>query len=180
MGNTKRRISQRHIWRRHILIFVSTGSRKFQFDRLIKQVDYLAEQGLIEEKVFAQIAETTYIPKYIEYKRYLSPEEFSGIQENADLIITHAGTGALIGALKKGKQVIAVPRLFKYGEHSDDHQLQVAEALENEGYLRVVMDMDELYETIIKCKTEPITKIYNKPSNVLPIIENQIMKWFEE
>lgn len=156
------------------MIFISTGSRKFQFDRLIKKVDELVGKGIITEDVFAQIAETTYIPKNIQYKRYLSPDEFKKYQTEADLIVTHAGTGALIGALKLGKQVIAVPRLAKYKEHSDDHQLQVAEALEKEGYLRTVIDMDMLGEIIMLSRTEPIVKKYDKPSNVLQIIEEFI------
>ena len=45
--------------------------------------------------------------------------------EKANIVITHGGTGAIIGAVKKGKKVIAVPRLAKYGEHVDDHQLQL-------------------------------------------------------
>lgn len=156
------------------MIFISTGSRKFQFDRLIKKVDELAGKGIITEEVFAQIAETKYIPKNIQYKKYLSPEEFKRYQTDADLIISHAGTGALIGALKLGKQLIAVPRLAKYNEHSDDHQLQVAEALEKEGYLRIVVDMDKLGEVIELSKKEPIVKKYDKPSNVVPIIEQFI------
>jgi len=44
-----------------------------------------------------------------------------------DTVITHGGTGAIIGAVKKGKKVIAVPRLAKFGEHVDDHQLQLIE-----------------------------------------------------
>lgn len=162
------------------MIFVSTGSRKFQFDRLIKKLDELVADGTITDKVFAQIAETQYIPQNFEYKRYLNPDEFSACQEKAEIVITHAGTGALIGALKKEKQVIAVPRLAKYNEHSDDHQTQVAGALESEGYLRVVLDMDDLGAVVGKCYTDPIVKKYDKPSNVLPIIRNQIKEWFED
>ena len=162
------------------MIFVSTGSRKFQFDRLLKALDELVEQGVIREPVFAQIAESSYIPQNYEYKRYLSPEEFSKYQNDAALIISHAGTGALIGALKKGKQLIAVPRLAKYGEHSDDHQTQVAGALESEGYLRVVLDMNDLGAVIQKCAEDPIKKKYDKPSNIIPIIEKQIEEWFCE
>lgn len=158
------------------MIFVSTGSRKFQFDRLIKKLDEIAND--IQEPIFAQIAETTYLPQNYQYKRYLSPEEFSEYQERADLIISHAGTGALITALKKGKQVIAVPRLAKYGEHSDDHQLQVAGALSDEGYLRVVTEMDDLAKIIDESIKKPIQKKYDKPSNVVPIIEEYIDRWF--
>ncbi len=158
------------------MIFVSTGSRGFQFNRLIMKLDEVATH--LDEPIFAQIAETSYLPQHFEYKKYLSQEEFSSYQDKADLIITHAGTGALITALKKGKQVIAVPRLRKYHEHSDDHQLQVAEALRSEGYLRVVIEMDELEKTILECRNNPIEKKYDKPSSIVPIIEEYIDKWF--
>ena len=153
------------------MIFVSTGSRKFQFDRLLKALDNLVAQGEIKDKIFAQIAESSYLPQNYEYKRYLSPEEFSKYQQDAFLIISHAGTGALIGALKKEKQVIAVPRLAKYGEHSDDHQTQISSVLANEGYLREVLDMEELGKTIELAYESPIMKKYDKPSNILSIIE---------
>ena len=156
------------------MIFISTGSRKFQFDRLLKALDELVEQGVIKDTVFAQIAESTYIPRHYEYKRYLSPEEFSKYQNEAFLIVSHAGTGALISALKKEKQVIAVPRLAKYGEHSDDHQTQISSVLAGEGYLREVLDMDDLGKTIQLAYEDPIKKKYDKPSNIIAIIDEFI------
>jgi len=160
------------------LIFVSTGSRKFQFDRLLKELDVLVERGKIKDTIFAQIAESEYIPKNYKYKRYLSSEEFSKYQEEAVLIISHAGTGALISALKKGKQVIAVPRLAKYGEHSDDHQTQISGVLAEEGYLRQVIEMENLEKVIRLTYEEPIVKKYDKPSNIIALIERQIAEWF--
>lgn len=153
------------------MIFISTGSRKFQFDRLLETVDKLVEANIIQDTVFAQIAESTYIPQNYQYKRYLGPDEFSKYQEEAFLIISHAGTGALISALKKEKQVIAVPRLSKYGEHSDDHQTQISGALAGEGYLREVLDMEKLGETIELAYSNPIVKKYDKPSNIIQIID---------
>lgn len=153
------------------MIFVSTGSRKFQFNRLLQALDGAIEAGIIQDKVFAQIAESTYIPQRYEYKRYLSPEEFTRRQEEAFLIISHAGTGALIGALKKGKQVIAVPRLHRFGEHSDDHQTQISSALAQEGYLREVLEIEKLGETIRLAYENPIVKKYDKPSKVVDIID---------
>ena len=52
--------------------------------------------------------------------------------------------------------------------------MQVADALEKEGYLRVVYDMEKLCETIALSKTNPIMKKYDKPSNVVGIIEDFI------
>jgi UDP-N-acetylglucosamine transferase subunit ALG13 len=156
------------------LIFVCVGSREYPFDRLLKKIDELVLEKVVSEKIFAQIGQSTYLPQTFEYVRFLSAADFEMYQNKADLIISHAGTGALISALKKGKQVIAVPRLAKYGEHIDDHQIQIAEVLEAEGYLRNVLDINELCHVIRACRERPITKRYLKKSNVLDIIINYI------
>ena len=107
-------------------IFITLGSQKFQFNRLLKAVDELLERGTIEaDDVFAQIGYSDYLPKNFNYKKFLDRDEFNREMEKADIVITHGGTGAIIGAVKKGKKVIAVPRRAKYGEHVDDHQLQL-------------------------------------------------------
>lgn len=153
------------------MIFVTTGSRAFQFDRLIKKLDELVTDGTITDHVIAQIGATSYEAKNLECYPFLDMEQFKLYQDKAILIISHAGTGALIGALKKGKNIIAVPRLYKYGEHSDDHQTQISSLLANEGYIREVLDMDKLGETILQALEHPITKKYNRPSNIVSIIE---------
>lgn len=103
------------------MIFVTLGSQKFQFDRLLQAVDELQT----DEEIFAQIGYSEYKPKHFKYKRFLDRDEFDKIMDSSNIVITHGGTGAIIGAVKKGKKVIAVPRLKKYGEHVDDHQIQL-------------------------------------------------------
>lgn len=158
------------------MIFVCVGSREYQFDRLLKKLDELVEQGEIKDTIFAQIGQSTYLPKHYKYKRFLSENEFKSYQYNADLIISHGGTGALIGALKMGKQVIAVPRLAKFGEHIDDHQTQVAGVLANEGYLKCILDINDLNKCIKDLKEYPIIKKYNKSSMIISIVEDFIQK----
>lgn len=152
------------------MIFVCVGSREYGFDRLIEKVDQLVGRGAITDNVFAQIGNSTYIPQNYDYARFLSMDEFKEYQRKADLVITHGGTGAIIGALKLGKQVLVVPRLAKYGEHIDDHQTQVADVLKSEGYVRCVLEMDRLLDIINVFKEQPITKRYDKPSQVIDII----------
>lgn len=107
-------------------IFITLGSQKFQFNRLLKAVDELCEKKAVAaEDIFAQIGYSDYTPENYNYKKFLDREEFSVEMGKADIVITHGGTGAIIGAVKKGKKVIAVPRRAKYGEHVDDHQLQL-------------------------------------------------------
>ena len=154
------------------MISVCVGSRDYQFNRLLEALDKLVASGEVKDKIVAQIGQSEYEPKNYEWHRYLDRDAFKNYQEEADLIISHGGTGALIGALKLEKQVIAVPRLAKYGEHIDDHQTQVSGVLAKNGYLREVLDMDKLGEAIALSKTDPIVKKYDKPSNVVNIIND--------
>ncbi len=153
------------------MIFVCVGSRDYQFNRLLKKIDELVESGAIQNKVFAQIGQSEYEPQHYEWQRFIDRDNFKKYQTEADLIISHAGTGALIGALKLEKQVIAVPRLMKYGEHIDDHQTQISGVLAEEGYLREVLDIEKLGETIKLAYSDPIVKKYDKPSNIISIID---------
>lgn len=158
------------------MIFVCVGSREYQFNRLLEKLDYLVEEKKINEEIFAQIGQSSYLPKHYKYERFIGNTEFKEYQQAAEIIISHGGTGALIGALKMEKQVIAIPRLAKFGEHIDDHQTQVAEVLAKEGYLRYVLDINNLFESIYDAKINPITKKYAKPSQVLNVINNFIAK----
>lgn len=107
------------------MIFVTLGSQKFQFDRLLQKLDELVEQGVITEEITAQIGASNYLPKHFPYVRFMDREQFAATMDACDIVVTHGGTGVIINAVKKGKKVIAVPRLAKYKEHVDDHQLQL-------------------------------------------------------
>lgn len=176
MGILTRNISRCRIWGEFILIFVCVGSREYQFNRLLKEIDDLIEENRVTEDVFAQIGQSSYLPKNYEYERFLSANEFKKKQESAHLIISHAGTGALMGALKLGKKTIAVPRLEKFGEHTDDHQLQIASVLEEQGYLKKVIEISQLEKYIDKILIDGTIKKYNKESKVLEIIDTYIQE----
>ena len=45
------------------MIFVTVGTHEQQFNRLIKEVDRLVEEGIIKEEVFIQIGYSDYDPK---------------------------------------------------------------------------------------------------------------------
>lgn len=105
------------------MIFVTVGTHEQPFDRLLKEVDYLVEKGVITEEVFIQTGYSTYIPKYCKWSKLLSFDKMNELMEKADIIITHGGPATFMSAIAKGKKPIVVPRLEKYGEHVNDHQL---------------------------------------------------------
>ena len=147
------------------MIFVTLGSQKFQFDRLLQAVDELKT----DEEIFAQIGYSNYKPQNYEYKKFLDRDEFENVMDKADIVITHGGTGAIIGAVKKGKKVIAVPRLKKYGEHVDDHQLQLVEQFKDLNLICACKNVDKLDEAV---KIVQRTKYSCYQSNTFNIIQN--------
>ena len=106
------------------MIFVAVGTQKFPFNRLLKGIDDLIEQGQLEEEVFAQIGHSDYVPRNYGYQDFLTKEDFQNYISNCDVLITHSGVATIIAGMKLEKPVVVVPRFASYGEHVDDHQLQ--------------------------------------------------------
>lgn len=151
------------------MIFVTLGSQKFQFNRLLKKIDELIENKIIKEEVFAQIGTSDYKPNNYKYVDFMHADAFAEMEGKADILITHGGTGAIIGAVKKGKKVIAVPRLAQYGEHVDDHQVQLLRQFDEMGIIEACYEPDSLDLNIKEIKD----KTYNPYiSNTDAIIES--------
>ena len=126
------------------MILVTVGSQKFQFNRLLEKIDELISKGIITENVFAQIGVSDYKPKQYEYVDFMTQDEFNKKLEQATIVITHAGTGVIVNAVKKGKKVIAIPRLKEYGEHVDDHQIQLIKQFEELNFIEPCYELDDI------------------------------------
>ena len=144
------------------MIFVTLGSQKFQFNRLLIELDKLVEEKKICNDIFAQIGYSDYKPKNYEFKEFLDREQFAEFMDKCDTVITHGGTGAIVGAVKRDKKVIAVPRLAKFGEHVDDHQLQIIDQFTNMNFIVGVKDTNEIYEALELLKTMKFKKYINQ------------------
>ena len=154
------------------MIFVTLGSQKFQFDRLLQTIDQLLEQKIITDEVLAQTGYSTYTPRHFQAIAFMDRDTFAENMSKASFVITHAGTGAIIGAVKNGKKVIAVPRLAKYGEHVDDHQLQIVEQFTELGLIEPCLDTRELataYETA--CNKTYLPYVSNTQTMIASISE---------
>jgi len=153
------------------LIFITVGSREYQFDRLLKKIDKIFIDNKINIECFAQIGNSAYIPQNYEYKRFLNSIEFETFQNKATLIISHGGTGSLMTAIKKGKKVIGVPRNSAFKEHVDNHQFQIIETLTKQGFIvsDTSSDLNQL-ENFILNKDKIRTKPYNSINKIHQII----------
>jgi UDP-N-acetylglucosamine transferase subunit ALG13 len=115
------------------MIFVILGTQKQSFKRLLQEIDNC--KFLRNEEIVAQVGHTKYVSEKIKTIDFLEEEEFNNYIEKSEFVITHGGVGSIFSALLKGKKVIAVPRLKKYTEHVDDHQVEICEKLANMGYI---------------------------------------------
>lgn len=133
------------------MIFVTVGTHEQPFDRLLKEVDYLVEKGVITEEVFIQTGYSTYIPKNCKWSKLLSFDKMNVLLEKADIIITHGGPATFMSAIAKGKKPIVVPRQHRFDEHVNDHQVEFARNVaQRMGTIIPVEDISTLGDVIKK------------------------------
>jgi UDP-N-acetylglucosamine transferase subunit ALG13 len=127
-------------------IFVVVGTQE-PFDRMVKTIDLWARNNSTHS-IFAQISRAEYKPEFIGFTDFISPELFDQHFNEADLIVSHAGMGTIISALRHSKPIIVMPRLASMHEHRNDHQLATAKSFEKLGYVKAVYSEKELYNEL--------------------------------
>ena len=127
------------------MIFVIAGTQE-PFDRMLRAIDEWAVGQ--DHFIFAQIADAKYKPANFSFVDFISPLEFNENFKKADIIISHAGMGTIIMALEHQKPILVMPRLAKFGEHRNDHQLATAKGFEKLGLINVAYDEIELLQKL--------------------------------
>lgn len=117
------------------MIYITLGTQGADFSRCLKMVEQLIEDENIQDEVIAQVGNTAYRPKNMKCFEYVTETDYQKYIAEANVIVTHAGSGALFSCIKKGKKAIAVARLAKYGEMVNDHQTELVRKLTEGGYL---------------------------------------------
>lgn len=127
------------------MIFVTVGMHTAGFERLVRKMDDIAATR--DEEVIMQIGHTRYVPQNARSFKFVGEHELKRLCREARVVVTH-GAMTIIDALQEGTPVIAVPRLHKYGEHINDHQLYFVQELQKSGKVVAVYDVDELGEAL--------------------------------
>lgn len=156
------------------MILVTLGTQDKTFIRLLEKIDALIEKGLIKDQVVVQSGYTKYHSSNMEIFDLIPQDEFNSLMEKADIIITHGGVGSIISALEKGKKVIAIPRLAKYGEHINDHQTQIVSKFNSLDYLIGLQEVDELEPALKKIKKFKPKKFIHDNSKMLNLVSKLI------
>ena len=112
------------------MIFVTVGTHEQPFDRLLKWIEKMVEDKIIDEEVIIQKGYTDYEPKHCKNFKLIGYEEMQKYIAEARIVITHGGPASFIAPLSIGKIPIVVPRKKDYNEHVNNHQLEFAREVE--------------------------------------------------
>jgi len=130
------------------VIFITVGTEKFPFDRLLKAIDAGIESGRINHDVFAQCGTSEYAPINYAHTDFLSFDEMLVKIQQADIVVSHSGVGSTLLCLSLGKIPVLFPRSAQRGEHLDDHQLEFTRQMEKHGMVIAAYSEQELLSAI--------------------------------
>lgn len=145
------------------MILVTLGTQKQPFTRLLEQI----EKSNIKDEIIVQAGHTKFESEKMQIFDFIDYGKMEKLVEKADLIITHGGTGSIVGPLKKGKKVIACARLKKYGEHVDDHQEQIVNTFSEVGYILKLEEKDNLDNLVKQIKKQKMEVFHSNTENFM-------------
>jgi UDP-N-acetylglucosamine transferase subunit ALG13 len=132
------------------MIFVTVGTMHLDFARLINKMDAIAAHT--GERVVIQTGLSPTQPMSCEHFSFRARAEIQSLIAESRLVVSHAGIGSVIDTLNAKRPLVVVPRLRRFGEHNNDHQLDLARAVDRRGWGRMVLDAQELDGL---CRTPP-------------------------
>ena len=144
------------------MIFVTVGGSDIDFSRLIQKMDDIAKN--ISEEIIMQIGHTHYKPKHAQFFCFKNKDEIEEFYKKSRIIVSHAGIGSILTAVKLQKPIIVVPRRKEYGELFDNHQVEITDKLKKQG-LNVFDHLSKLNEEKIQ-EEYHLTKFQSK-SNLI-------------
>ncbi|MFC8619298.1 glycosyltransferase [Micromonospora purpureochromogenes] len=122
-----------------IVVVLGTHDR-FGFPRLLRR---LIEVLPPEAEVLWQVGSTVIPRMPAGARREVPYAEMQQAMREADVVVTHAGAGSALAAIRSGHRAVFVPRRRRYGEHVDDHQVAMARELDRRG-LVLACEADEV------------------------------------
>ena len=124
---------------------VSLGTQDgYGFDRLVAALAPL----LAGAEVLWQTGPQDVSRFGVEGRASVPHAELAAAIAEADVVVSHAGVGAALTAIEAGRCPVLVPRLARFDEHIDDHQVQIAQELDRRG-LAIAAAPEQLDEALL-------------------------------
>lgn len=156
------------------MILVVLGTQDKPFTRLLKAIQKQIKKGNITDKVIVQAGCTKFDSKDMEIFDLIPTDEFNKLIKDADLIITHGGVGSILEGVKNNKVILAAPRLEKFGEHVNDHQIQIVDEFSKMGYIIPLKDFNKLDKLLMKAEKFKPKEFVSNNKNFVALLESYI------
>ena len=157
------------------MILITLGTQDKKFYRLLEAVQKQIDNKKIKDRVVVQAGYSSdFKSNDMEIFDLIPMDEFDKLIEECDILITHGGVGTIITGLRNNKKVIAAARLKEYGEHVNDHQLQIIENFTNDGFILSLDNFDELDKKLNEIKKFKPKKYKSNTKNMIKLIEKEI------
>lgn len=116
-------------------VLVTVGTERFPFPRALEALvaDVPAAKDVLWQTGHTNVAIS--LPGH--HRPWWSARELRDAAERSDVVVTHAGVGSVLMALRAGRLPILIPRRADLGEHVDDHQVELARQLQDHGLAMV-------------------------------------------
>ncbi len=115
------------------MILVTVGTEQFPFNRLMEWIEGLLEYGAIKEEIVVQAGSCTVTPNNTTCHTVLPEHQFKELVKSSRVVISHCGEGSYLLFSQLQVPFVLVPRSARFGEHVDDHQVEMANALADLG-----------------------------------------------
>lgn len=162
------------------MIFITVGTHEQPFDRLLRCIDKMVVNGLINEKIICQKGYTNYEPQYYNAGKLISYDCMRENIEKARIVVTHGGPSSFIETLSVGKIPIVVPRKKEFGEHVNDHQLDFSRQIKKRMNNIIVAETEEEIIDAIVNYDEKIIKLNNVSVSNNKCFNRRLMKEINE
>lgn len=156
-------------------IFVPLGTQKFPFKRLIVALNNLIKEGIYAPEDILMQSTMYDVEPMFNHVGLIPVDEFNRYMHEAEIVITHAGVNSVITCMQMDKALLVVPRLQEYGEHVDNHQVEIARLMEEKYNVLVVRDMSELGVMIEQAKTRKYKAWVSHKTSLIEAIRKEIL-----
>lgn len=157
------------------MILVTVGTHDQGFNRLVQAMDDVAAS--LNERVVIQRGSSSYEPQHAEHFKFTTRKKIEQLTQQARIIVAHAAAGSALVTLLNKKPLIVVPRLQRFGEHVDDHQLQLANALDAEQKALAVYDPSlQGLQAAIERVTEQSAE-HRGPTQLVHALRSHLTEW---
>lgn len=133
------------------MILLTVGTQ-FPFDRLVRAVDDWAVAAGRDD-VVGQIGPSSIATRRVRSFPFMDVDAFKKLQDEAQVIIAHAGMGSILTAMERGTPIVVMPRDHERGEHRNGHQFATATRFQSTPGVYVAMDETELAQRLSVIET---------------------------